>query len=87
MGVDKLPTPILPNKYAGPATLLINRPLLVLPFGGGAIGHNGGIPVAADFKVIYNQRLEFDTAALAVLQILRAVLNDAARAVMGVVLV
>ena len=85
LGVDELPAPLLPNEHSGPTTLLINCPLLVLPFGGGAIGHDGGIPVAADFKVIYKQRLEFDTAALAVLQILRAVLDDAARAVMRIV--
>jgi hypothetical protein len=71
LGVDGLPAPLLPNEHAGPATLLINRPLLVLPFGGGAIGHDGGIPVAADFNIIYNQRVEFHAAGLAVLQVLR----------------
>src|SRR5262249_56545211 len=47
LGVDELPAPVPPNEHAGPATLLIKRPLLVLPFGGGAIGHHGGIPVEA----------------------------------------
>lgn len=52
LGVDELPAPLLPNEHAGPATLLINRSLLVLSFGGRAIGHDGGIPVAADFNII-----------------------------------
>jgi hypothetical protein len=43
--VDELPAPVPPNEHAGPATLLIHLPVLVLPFGGGATGHHGGIAV------------------------------------------
>ena len=87
LGVDELPAPLLPNEHTGPATLLIDHSLLVLSFGGGSIGHDGGIPIAADFNVIDNERLEFHPAGLAVLQVLRAVLDGAAWAEMGVVFV
>ena len=84
--MDELPAPVPPNEYAGPATLLIYLSVLILSFGPGAIGHDGGIPVEADFDVICDQRLEFYAAGLAILQVLRPVLNVSARAVMDVVL-
>src|SRR5262245_35917642 len=87
LGVDELPAPVSPNEHAGPATVLIHRPVLVLPLDGGAIGHDGGIPVDADFDLLCYQRLEIHAAGLAVLQILRPMLDCAARAVMGVILV
>ena len=80
--MDELPAPVPPNEYAGPATLFIYRSVLVLSFGPGAIGHDGGIPEKADFDVIRNQRLEFHAAVLAVLQVLRPVLDVSMWAVM-----
>ena len=53
--VDELPLAVLPNKDAGPPALLIYRAILVFSFSGGAIGHNGGIPVNADLDIIRNQ--------------------------------
>jgi len=43
MEVDELPAPIPPNKHSGPVTLVIHLSVLVLPFGGGATGHDGRI--------------------------------------------
>jgi len=43
MEVDALPAPIPPNKHSGPVTLVIHLSVLVLPFGGGATGHDGRI--------------------------------------------
>src|SRR5262249_35038814 len=71
-----------PNEYASPTTLLIYRPVLILSFGLGAIGHDGGIPVEADFDVICDQRLEIHAAVLAVFQILLPVLDVPMWAVM-----
>ena len=84
--MDKLPAPVPPNEYACPATLLIYRPVLILSFGPGAIGHDGGIPEKAGFNIIRDQRLEFYAAGLAVFQVLRPVLDVSVRAVMDVVL-
>src|SRR5262249_46210286 len=50
------------------------------------IGYNGGIPVDADFDLVREQRLEIHAAGLAVLQVLRPVLDGAARAMMSEVL-
>ena len=83
VGVDELPAPVFPDEHVGPAALLIYRPLLVLPFGGGSKGHDGGITVEADFDFIRDQRLEGHAAGLAVLQVLRPVLHGAAGAVMA----
>jgi hypothetical protein len=83
----ELPMTILANKDAGPAALLIYRSILVFSFGGGAIGNDGGIPVDTDFDVICDQRLEIHAAGLAVLQVLRPVLDVPVGAVMDVVLV
>jgi hypothetical protein len=44
LGVHQLPAPVLPNEDAGPAALLVDRSILVFSLGGGAIGHDGGIP-------------------------------------------
>ncbi len=77
----------MPNEHAGPAALLIYCSVLILSFRGGAIGHDGGIPVDADFDVICDQRGEIHVSALAVLQILSPVLDVPVRAVMRVVLI
>ncbi len=73
LGVDQLPAPVPPNEYAGPAALFVNRSILVFSFGGGTIGHDGGIPVEADFDLIRDQRVEIHAPALAILQVLRRV--------------
>ena len=65
--VDELPAPVLPNEDAGPAALLVNRSILVFSFGGGTIGHDGGIPVDADFDLIRDERIEIHAPALAIL--------------------
>ena len=75
VGVDQLPAPVPPNEDAGPAALLIYRSILVLSFGGRAIGHDGGISVEADFDLIRDQRVEIHAAAIAILQVLRPVLD------------
>ena len=85
--MDQLPAPVPPNEDAGPAALLIYRSIWVLSFGGGAIGHDGGIPVGADFDLIRDQRVEIHAAGSATFQVLRPVLDGPARAVMGEVLV
>jgi hypothetical protein len=87
LGVDELPAPVPPNEHVGRALLLIYRPLLVLSFGGAAIGHDGGIPVEVDLDLLRAPRLVIHAAGLAVLQVLRPVLDGAARAVVDVVLV
>jgi hypothetical protein len=81
--MNELPAPVPPNEHAGPATLLIDLPVLILPFGGGATGHDGGIAVDTDFDLVRHQRLEIRAPGLAVLQILRPILDGAARAVMS----
>ena len=43
--MDHLPAPVLANEHPGPETLVIDRALLVLPFGGGATRHDGGVSV------------------------------------------
>src|SRR5262249_46522547 len=45
MEVDELPAPIPPNKHSGPVTLVIHLSVLILPFSGGATGHDGRIAV------------------------------------------
>src|SRR5262247_1608186 len=87
MEVDELPAPIPPNKHSGPVPLVIHLSVLVLPFGGGATGHNGGIAVDAHFHLVGHERFEIHAPSLAVVQILRPILDDAVRAVMSVVLV
>src|SRR6267142_1449830 len=84
--VHELPAPVLSNEDAGPAALLVNRSILVFSFGGGTIGHDGGIPVDADFDLIRDQRVEIHTAGRAVLQGLRPSLDVPVRAIMDVVL-
>ena len=84
--VHELPAPVLSNEDAGPTALFIYRSILVLSFGGGTIGHDGGIPVEADFDLIRDERIEIHTAALAVLQVLCPVLDVPVRAIMDVVL-
>src|SRR4029077_4055514 len=86
LGVDELPLPVFPNKDTGPAALLVNRSILVFSFGGGTIGHDGGIPVDADFDLICDERIEIHAAALAILQVLCPVLNVPVWAEMVVVL-
>src|SRR5262245_32673031 len=85
--VNELPAPVLPNEHAGAATLLIHLPVLVLSLGGGTTGHDGGIAVDAHFGLVWHQRLEIHAPALAVLEVLRPILDHAARAVMDVVVV
>src|SRR5262245_39600744 len=85
--MNELPAPVPPNEHAGPGTLLIHLPVLVLPVGGGATGHHGGIAVDTDFDLVRHQRLEIHAPGLAVPQILRPILDGAARAMMSVVLV
>src|SRR6476646_2861728 len=84
--VHELPAPVLPHEDAGPAALLIYRSSLVFSFGGGTIGHDGGIPVEADLDLIRDQRVEIYAAALAILQVLRAGLDVPVRAIMDVIL-
>ena len=79
--------PVVPNEHAGPAALLIYCSVLILSFRGGAIGHDGGIPVDPDFGVIRDQRGEIHVPALAVLQVLSPVLDVPVRPVMRVVLI
>src|SRR5678816_3396960 len=86
LGVDELPAPVPPNEDAGPAALLIYRSILVFSFGGGTIGHDGGIPVDANFDLIRDERIEIHAPALAILQVLRAGLDVPVRAIMDVVL-
>ena len=74
------------RRRQGPAALLVNRSILVFSFGGGTIGHDGGIPVDADFDLIRDERIEIHTAGLAILQVLRAGLDVPVRAIMDVVL-
>ena len=83
--VHELPAPILSNEDAGPAALLVNRSILVLSFGGGTKGHDGGIPVDADFDLIRDERIEIHAAGLPVLQVLRPGLDVPVRAIMDVV--
>ena len=83
---DELPLPVLPNQDARPAALLVNRSILVFSFGGGTIGHDGGIPVDADFDFIRDQRIEIHAPALAILQYLCPGLDVPVRAIMDVVL-
>jgi hypothetical protein len=47
-----------------------NRSILVFSFGSGTIGHDGGMPVDADFDLIRDERIEIHAPALAILQIL-----------------
>ena len=84
--MHELPAPVLSNEDAGPTALLVNRSILVFSFGGGTIGHDGGIPRDADFDLIRDQRVEIYTAALAILQVLRAGLDVPVRAIMDVIL-
>jgi len=49
--VNELPAPVPPNEHAGPATLLIHLPVLVLACGGGTTGDEGGIAVDLDLAV------------------------------------
>src|SRR6478672_10460231 len=84
--VDQLPVSVLSNEDAGPAALLIYRSILVFSFGCGTIGHDGGIPVDADFDLIRDGRIEIHAPALAILQVLRAGLDVPVRAIMDVVL-
>ena len=79
--------PVVPNEHAGPAALLIYCSVLILSFRGGAIGHDGGIPIDPDFDVIRDQRGEIHVPALAVLQVLSPVLDVPVRPVMRVVLI
>src|SRR5262249_23319906 len=78
---------IPPKKHTSEQTLVIKRPLLVLSFGSGVTGHDGGIPVEADLDLIPLQRLVLHAAGLAVLQVLRPLFGKAALVVMDVVLV
>ena len=84
--MHELPAPVLSNEDAGPAALLVNRSILVFSFGGGTIGHDGGIPVDADFDLIRDERIEIHAPALAILQVLRAGLDVPVRAIMDIVL-
>jgi hypothetical protein len=84
--VHELPAPVLPNEDAGPAALLVNRSILVFSFGGGTIGHDGRIPVDADFDFIRDQRVEIHAPALAILQVLCPGLDVPVGAIMDVVL-
>jgi hypothetical protein len=83
--VLELPATVLSNEDAGPAALLVNRSILIFSFGGGTIGHDGGIPVDADFDPIRDDRIEIHAPALATLQVLRAGLDVPVRAIMDVV--
>src|SRR5262249_17251630 len=85
--VNELPFTVLPNKDAGPAALLIYRSVLIFSFGRGAIGHNGGVPVNADFNIVRYQRVKIHTAGLTILQVLSPVLDVSVRAVMAVIFV
>lgn len=87
LGMDELPTPVPASEHASPAALLIYRSMLVLSFGGGAIGYDSRIPVEADFDVVRDKRVEMDVAGLAVLKVLRPVLDVPLRPVMDEVLV
>ena len=84
---NKLPAPVPPNEHAGAATLLIHLPVLVLSLGGGTTGHDGRIAVDAHFDLVRHERLEIHAPGFAVLEVLRPILDHAARAVMDVVLV
>src|SRR5262249_11325503 len=85
--VNELPASVSPDEHAGPATLLIHVPVLVLSFGGGTTGYEGGIAVNPDVDLVRHQRLEIHAPGFTVLQILRPILDRAAWAVMDVVLV
>src|SRR5262245_44378365 len=87
MEVDELPASIPPNKHSGPVTLVIDLSVLMLPFGRGATGHDGRIAVDAHFDLVGHERFEMHSPSLAVVQILRPILDDAVRAVMSAVLV
>jgi hypothetical protein len=87
LAVDELPLTALPNKNTGPEPLLIYRSIFVLSFGGGAIGHDSRVPEDADFDLIRDQRVEIHAPALAILQILRPVLDVPVRTKMAVILV
>jgi len=87
MKVDELPAPIPPNKHSGPVTLVIDLSVLIRPFGGGPTGHDGRIAVDAHFDLFGHKRFEMHAPSLAVVQILRPILDNAVRAVMSVVLV
>src|SRR6187455_2046012 len=73
--VHELPAAVLSNEDAGPAALLVYRSILVLSLGGGAIGHDRGSPVDADFDLIRDERIKIDAPALAILQVLHASLD------------
>ena len=83
--VDELPVPIPPNEHSGPVTLVIHLSVLVLPFGGGATGHDGRIAIDADFDLVGHERFEMHAPCFAVVQILRPIHNNAVRTVMSVV--
>ena len=61
MEVDDLPATVPPNKHSGPVTLVIHLSVLILPLGGGATGHDGGIIVDAHFDLVGHKR--FDSSA------------------------
>jgi hypothetical protein len=85
--VNELPAPVPPNEHAGPATVLIHLPVLVLALGGGTTGHDGGIAVDAHVDLVRRQRLEIHAPGFTVLEVLRPILDRAARPEMEVVLV
>jgi len=87
MEVDELPAPIAPNKHSGPVPLVIHLSVLVLSFGGGATRHHGRIAVDPHLDLVGHKRFEMHAPGLAVVQILRPILDNAVRAVMSVVLV
>ena len=64
LGVDELPLPVLPDEDAGPAALLIDRSILVFSLGSGAITHDAGISIDADFDLIRDQRVEIHAPVL-----------------------
>ena len=55
--VNELPAPIPPNEHAGPSSLLIHLPVLVLSLGSGTTGHDRGIAVDAYFDLVRHQGL------------------------------
>src|SRR5215469_13159431 len=80
MEVDELPAPIAPNKHSGPVPLVIHLSVLVLSFGGGATCHHGRIAVDPHLDLVGHKRVEMHAPGLAVVQILRPILDNAVRA-------